>query len=233
MNTPISAVRQPALILSQSSSGPIRLGESFPVQITLANHGVSQAKDITVRVKETGSSLAPLQTNAFHIEKLKQGEKSSGEITFNTDKNIKPAIHKIPVEIQYTTPDKGEIGTSETLSLDVRGEADVSLMSIETDPSRIMKNTPFDLVIRLDNQELVMQKQSGLGSRFHFWEIKRHLLEESNLITMHRQYLSWIPGNQVNIHIRCMSLTKMTGVNMNERKISRSLFKVLRIIHLQ
>jgi hypothetical protein len=151
VNTPISAVRQPALILSQSSSGPIRPGESYPVQITLANHGVSQAKDITVRVKETGSSFAPLQTNAFHIEKLKQGEESSGEITFNTDKNVKPGIHKIPVEIQYTTPDKGEIITTETLSLDIRGDADVSLMSIETEPSRIMKNTPFDLVIRLDN----------------------------------------------------------------------------------
>jgi hypothetical protein len=151
VNTPISAVRQPALILSQSSSGPIRPGESFPVRISLTNRGVSQAKDITVRVKETGTSIAPLQTNAFHIEKLKQGEESSGEITFNTDTNVNPGIHKIPIEILYTTPDKGEIGTSETLSLDIRGEADVSLMSIETDPSRIMKNTPFDLVIRLDN----------------------------------------------------------------------------------
>ncbi|PWR76317.1 COG1361 S-layer family protein [Methanospirillum stamsii] len=151
VNTPISTVRQPALILSQSSSGPIKPGESFPVKITLTNMGISQAEDITLRVKETGLNIAPLQTNAFHIAKLRQGEESSGEITFNTDKKTTSGIHKIPVEIAFTTPDKGETQVTETISLDIRGEADVSIMSLETDPERIQENSPFDLVIRLDN----------------------------------------------------------------------------------
>lgn len=151
VNTPISSVRQPALIVSQSSSGPIRPGESFPVTISLTNRGASQAKDITVRVKETGLSIAPVYTGAFHIEKLKQGETSSGEIIFNTDKKVVSGIHKIPVDIIYTTPDRGEMVVSDTISLDIRGDADVSIMSLETNPSRIMENTPFDLIIRLDN----------------------------------------------------------------------------------
>lgn len=151
VNTPISAVRQPALILSQSSSGPVKPGESFPVKITLTNEGISQAKDITVRVRETGSSIAPIHTNAFHIEKLHQKEEASGEMIFSTDKEVVSGIHKIPVEIAFITPDKGESLVTETLSLDIRGEADLSIMSLETEPERIQENSPFDLIIRFDN----------------------------------------------------------------------------------
>lgn len=151
VNTPISAVKQPALILSQSSSGPIRPGESYPVKITLINMGISQAKDITLRVRETEPSIAPLQTNAFHIERLRQGEEASGEIIFNTDRKVTSGIHTIPVEVAYTTPDKGESITAETISLDIRGEADLSIMSLETSPERIPEHSPFDLIIRLDN----------------------------------------------------------------------------------
>ena len=151
VNTPISTVRQPALILSQSSSGPIKPGDSFPVKINLINKGIGQAKDITVRVRETGSSIAPMTTNAFHIEKLHEGDNAVGEIIFNTDKEVTSGIHKIPIEITFTTPDKGDTLVTETISLDIKGESDVSIMSLETDPERIQENSPFDLIIRLDN----------------------------------------------------------------------------------
>lgn len=151
VNTPISEVRQPALILAQSSSGPIRPGESLPITITLDNEGVSQAKDITVRIKETGPSIAPLYSGTFHVERLNQGAHISEDIVLSTDKDAISGIHKIPIEISYTTPDKGQTVAIEMISLEIRGEADLSITALETSPSRILENSPYDMIVRLDN----------------------------------------------------------------------------------
>ncbi len=151
VNTPITETRQPALILSQSTSGPIRPGDSLPVQLTLENHGVSQAKDITVRVKETGSSVATESTRAFHIDRLNDGDRAGGGIVLTTDKDAAAGIHQIPVEISYTSPDSGDTTLSEMISLSVRGQADLSINALETMPTRITENSPFDMIIRLEN----------------------------------------------------------------------------------
>lgn len=151
VNVPVSVIKQPMLIVSQTESGYVLPGDEVEVHLTIANSGQSPADDIFIRIAEESPSLAPKTSGSFHVENLEEGE--SEEIVFNliSDTDLDPGIREIPLDMSYYSVDGILVSQTAAFSLDVRGRAQLGIASIKTDPVRVMQGDQYDLIIRLEN----------------------------------------------------------------------------------
>lgn len=148
----VSSLKKPALILGQSGDASLKPGDAADVKVSVFNSGKSTAEDIFIRVSEDDPSLAAVKSQIFHIAKLGSGESESITISFISDRGMEPGVHEIPLEVTYSTVDGSTITQEDAVALDVKGEAELSIASLKTDPVRATGSDPLDMTIRIENQ---------------------------------------------------------------------------------
>ncbi|MGD9937156.1 MAG: COG1361 S-layer family protein [Methanoregulaceae archaeon] len=151
VNTPIAGLRQPALVLKQSTIGPFAPGERVTLPVSLLNAGSADAADILVRVGGNSTGLFPVGARSVDLPRLPRGGNHSFVIDLQVDRTAGTGLREVPVEIVYTTTDGTRVQGLDTLGVDLRGRGELAVASLKTDPVRVRQGDAFDLVVRMDN----------------------------------------------------------------------------------
>ncbi|NLX49126.1 MAG: hypothetical protein GXY82_04485 [Methanospirillum sp.] len=151
VNTRVTGLRQPALLLSQSTIGPFAPGDLASIAVSLANAGNGEASDVTLRFGANGSGLVPVGSRTVHLASSKPGSNQTFDLDLRVDRSAGSGLREVPVEVAYTALDGTRVRTTELLGLDLRGRAELAVASVKTDPVRVREGDEVDLVVRMDN----------------------------------------------------------------------------------
>ncbi|MDD1660948.1 MAG: hypothetical protein LUQ49_00625, partial [Methanomicrobiales archaeon] len=151
VNLDVGTQKRPALVLSQERPGYLPPGETGEMTITLSNEGASAASDITLRVERDGGGIAPTGGGTFHFERLGIGERVTLPLPLLAGTQAEPGIHDVAVAIGYTMLDGSRRTEQATVTVDVRGKADLAISSLKTTPPVIRKGDRVELVVRVEN----------------------------------------------------------------------------------
>lgn len=151
VNTPITGLRQPALVLSQSTVGPFAPGERASITVSLLNAGTADATDVLVRFGGNGTGLVPVGSRTIHFTSAPRGSNQTFVLDLQVDRSARAGLHEVPVEVAYTTVDGTRVQRTEILGVDLRGKGDLAVASVKTDPVRVREGDEVDLVVRMDN----------------------------------------------------------------------------------
>jgi LPXTG-motif cell wall-anchored protein len=151
VNTQISVLRTPSLGLENTFPEPVKPGTKIEGTITISNEGSTQADNIRVFVNGTPPMAIPAGISSFMIDRLSSGMSKEKNLSILIDKNTPTGIVEIPVRMTYALLDGSIIEDAGSIGLDVRGESEISITSVETTPSRVKPGEPFDLIIRVQN----------------------------------------------------------------------------------
>jgi hypothetical protein len=151
VDTPIGIQREAIIVMKSYPPDTVNPGDEIPVSIILRNEGMTLADEVTLKIENNSSLIAPKTANLFHIGVINGGEEKSVEVVLLSDKSADPGLIRVPVTVQYTWID-GSIHR-DTTSIDVmmKGEAELGFVSVDTSPRRVIANQPFDLTIRIEN----------------------------------------------------------------------------------
>lgn len=151
VNTQLSVMRTPSLSLENSFPEPVKPGTKIEGTIKIFNDGSTQADNIRVFINGTPPYAIPSGISSFMIDSLKAGMSKERNLSLLIDKNTPTGIIEVPVRMSYALLDGTIIEDSGSIGLDVRGESEISITSVETTPSRVNPGEPFDLIIRVQN----------------------------------------------------------------------------------
>jgi hypothetical protein len=141
-----------AIIDPQVSNTPLKPGDLFDISFTLENKGTGSAKNVRVEAKLENLPIVPLKDNSEYIEDLAPGKSKKISFPLKVSKNAEIAAYQIPIDIT-ALDDTGlsEITSSETMGIEVLGQAILSPASTTTEPSIVSRNQDFFLLIRVGN----------------------------------------------------------------------------------
>lgn len=151
VNTRIAGLRQPALVLSQSTVGPFAPGDLATIGLSLVNAGDADANDVLLRIGENTTGLIPIGSRMIHLGSTLRGANHTFTIDVQVDRSAGSGLHVVPVEVAYTAVDGTRVQSMEMLGIDLRGRSELSIASLKTDPVRVRQGDEFDLIIRMDN----------------------------------------------------------------------------------
>ncbi len=151
VNVPVSVIKKPMLLISQSGPEYVEPGDEVTVTLMVYNSGQSPADDIFIRVSEEDPSLAPKTSGSFHVERLDSNASTDLVLSLITDTDLEPGIRELALDVGYYTVDGVQVAQADAVSLDIRGRAKLGIASIKTDPVRVMQGDQYDLIIRLEN----------------------------------------------------------------------------------
>ncbi|HQJ88836.1 MAG TPA: hypothetical protein PLY91_09885 [Methanoregulaceae archaeon] len=151
VNTPIAGLRQPALVLKQSTIGPFAPGERATLPVSLLNAGSADATDVLVRIGGNGTGLFPVGTRSVDLARLPRGGNHTFFVDLQADRSAGTGLREVPVEIAYTTTDGTRVQGVDSLGVDLRGRGELAVASLKTEPVRVRQGDPFDLIVRMDN----------------------------------------------------------------------------------
>jgi hypothetical protein len=151
VDTPIGIQREAILVVKSYPPETVNPGDEIPVRIILRNEGKTLAEEVTLKIENDSTLIAPKTANLYHIGQVNGGEEKSVDLVLLSDRSANPGLIRVPVTVQYTWID-GSIH-SDTTSIDVmmKGEAELGFVSVDTSPRRVIANQPFDLTIRIEN----------------------------------------------------------------------------------
>jgi hypothetical protein len=151
VNTAVGIQKQAILIMDSSLTGSVNPGEEVPVTLTITNAGQILADDVTLRVDNVSGSVAPKTSDLYNLGTIGAGEQRSVSLVLLTDKATNPGLVRVPVTIGYTTIDG--MPTTQGTGIDVmmKGVAELGFVSVDTNPTRLTENTPYDLTVRIEN----------------------------------------------------------------------------------
>ena len=151
VNTPIAGLRQPALVLSQSTVGPFAPGERASIGLSLLNAGNADATDVLLRIGGNGTGLIPIGSRTVHLPAAPRGSNQTVTLDLQVDRSAGAGLRELPVEVAYTAVDGARVQGTELLGVDLRGRGELAVASVKTDPVRVREGEEFDLVVRMDN----------------------------------------------------------------------------------
>lgn len=151
VNTPVGIQKQAILILDSSLTGSQNPGDEIPVTVRVLNSGGMLADDVTVRIENVSSTVAPKNTDLYHLGTLGAGESRTFDLILLSDKNTAAGLTKVPVAIRYNAIDGTVMSQSTGIDVMFKGKAELGFVSVDTSPPRLTENTPFDLTIRIEN----------------------------------------------------------------------------------
>jgi hypothetical protein len=151
VNTPVGIQKQAILILDSSLTGSQNPGDEIPVSVTVTNSGGMLADDVTVKVENVSSTVAPKNTDLYHLGNLGAGEQKTFDLILLSDKNTVAGLVKVPVTIRYNAIDGTPMTQSTGIDVMFRGVAELGFVSVDTNPSRLTEGTPLDLTVRIEN----------------------------------------------------------------------------------
>ncbi|HPY60432.1 MAG TPA: hypothetical protein PLG55_06900 [Methanospirillum sp.] len=151
VNTQLSVLRTPSLALENTFPELVKPGTRIEGTIRIINEGSTQADNIRVFVNGSPPAVIPAGISSFLIDRLDSGMAREKNLSLLINKNMPTGIIDVPVRMTYALLDGTIIEDTGSIGLDVRGESEVSITSVETTPSRVKPGTPFDLIIRVQN----------------------------------------------------------------------------------
>ena len=151
VNTGEYVMQSPTLVITKQLPESVNPGDSFPVNLTIANSGAIRASDIILSTSTSSSSLGAKGPNTFSLGSLNGGEKESVTLDFMTDRYVPVGLQKILLSIEYKLPDGTPHHQDEVIEVPIKGEAELGFVSVDTNPRRVTAGEPFDLTIRIEN----------------------------------------------------------------------------------
>jgi len=151
VNSPIGIQKQAVLVLESTAPDSANPGDEIPVTLTVRNDGQLLAEDVTIRVRNVSTLVAPKGSDLYHLGLIGSGRVKTANLVFLSDKDTSPGLTQVPVTLQYTGVD-GVVHTQETaINLVMKGQGEMGFVSVDTSPRRVSENQPFDLTIRIEN----------------------------------------------------------------------------------
>jgi hypothetical protein len=117
----------------------------------MRNDGQLLADDVTLKIINASSSVAPKTTDLYHLGTLNPGEQKVVTITLLSDKDAAIGLIRVPVMISYNSLDGTPVSQQTGIDIMMKGNAELGFVSVDTSPPRLTENTPFDLTIRIEN----------------------------------------------------------------------------------
>lgn len=151
VNTQLSVMRAPSLVLEKDFPAMVRPGSTVDGALVIHNYGQVRADNLRLSLDTVGLPVAPSGSSAFLIDYLEPGQTRRVNLTFVTDKNAKSGLTEVPFLFSYNLLDGSPAMQNESVPLDIRGEAELGITSLETAPVRVFARQPFDLTIRIEN----------------------------------------------------------------------------------
>lgn len=151
VNTSVGVQKQAIMIIESSFPDTVNPGDEIPVALTIRNSGETLADDVTLKIDNVTSVIAPKSTAVYHVGPVPANEQKTVQVTLLSDKKTDPGLIRVPLTLQYSWLD-GTVHT-ETGSIDIvmKGKAELGFVSVDTSPRRITANQPFDITIRIEN----------------------------------------------------------------------------------
>jgi hypothetical protein len=151
VNSEVQIQKRPQITVNKQLPTSVIPGSDFNTTVVFSNDGQLSASNIQITVNTSTPSITAKTPGTYHIEKLGQGEQKTINMDFLTDKKTTQGINPINLIIDYQNPDGSFQRQFETLGVRVRGQAQLDISQITTDPSRVQKGDQFTLFIRVEN----------------------------------------------------------------------------------
>ena len=151
VNTAVGIERQAILIMGSSLNGSVNPGDEIPLTLTLSNAGQTLADDVVLQITNVTGSIAPKNTDLYHLGTLNAGDQKTMSLTLISDKQASIGLVRIPVVISYKSIDGTPLSQESGIDVMMKGVAELGFVSVDTNPSRLNQGTPFDLTIRIEN----------------------------------------------------------------------------------
>ncbi|MBP2146092.1 hypothetical protein J2129_001546 [Methanofollis sp. W23] len=150
VNSAYAVIKRPAITVARTVPDQVIPGESFSLGLVLTNVGGARARDLSVQVS-TNDSLVSLTPEHYYFESLEPGEEVGLNLTFSTDRKTPTGVQQVPLALAYRAPDTTRTNMTETVGVQVKGQAQMGIASLSTDPPRLASGNPFTLIIRIEN----------------------------------------------------------------------------------
>jgi hypothetical protein len=151
VNTAIGIQRQAILIMDSSLDGTANPGEEIPLTLTVRNAGQTLADDVTVKIENMSTVVAPKNADLYHLGVISPGEQQTVNLVLLSDKKANAGLIRIPVTISYHAIDGAPLTQTTGIDLMMKGKAELGFVSVDSNPPRLTENAPFDLTIRIEN----------------------------------------------------------------------------------
>ena len=151
VNTAVGIERQAILIMSSTLTGSVNPGDEIPVTLTVSNAGQTLADDVILRIENVSATVAPKNSDAYHLGAILAGGQKTVDMALLSDKKTTAGLVRIPVTISYHAIDGSERTQITGIDLIMKGKTELGFVSVDTNPPRLTENTPFDLMVRIEN----------------------------------------------------------------------------------
>jgi hypothetical protein len=151
VNTASGIQKQAILIMDSSLAGSVNPGDEIPVTLTMRNAGQLLADDVTLKITNVSSSVAPKSTDLYHLGTISPGEQKTVTLVLLSDKDAGTGLVRVPVTVSYNALDGTPVSQQTGIDIMMKGMAELGFVSVDTSPPRLTENTPFDLTIRIEN----------------------------------------------------------------------------------
>jgi hypothetical protein len=151
VNTAVGIERQAILIMGSSLNGSVNPGDEIPVTLTVSNAGQTLADDVILRIENVSGTVAPKISDSYHLGSISAGGQKTIDLAFLSDKKTQAGLVRVPVTISYNAIDGSERTQVTGIDLMMKGVAELGFVSVDTNPPRLLENTPFDLTVRIEN----------------------------------------------------------------------------------
>jgi len=151
VDTPVGIQKQALIIIGSTINGTVTPGDEIPVTISIDNEGQLLADDVTLKISNVSTYLAPEYTDTYDIGLLNPGDEKSVNAVLLSDKSTTPGLVQVPITISYKAIDGTQIDQPSSIDLKLDGKAELGIVSVDTNPSPLVDSTPFDLTIRVEN----------------------------------------------------------------------------------
>lgn len=151
VNTVSGIQKQAILIMDSSLPGSVNPGDEIPVTLTVTNAGQLLADDVTVKITNVSSRVAPKSTDQYHLGTVGPGEQKAVNLVLLSDRDGKSGLVRVPVAISYNALDGTAVTEQTGIDIMMKGRAELGFVTVDTSPAQLTEGTPFDLTIRIEN----------------------------------------------------------------------------------
>lgn len=151
VNTSLGIQKAAILIMDSSLPESVNPGDEIPVTITVMNSGQFLADDVTLKITNVSGSIAPKNTDLYHIGRIDYGEQKNISFVLLSDKQADIGLIRVPVLIAYNSLDGKPLTQTSGIDVKMLGKAELGFVSVDTNPPRLSEGTPFDLTVRIEN----------------------------------------------------------------------------------
>jgi uncharacterized membrane protein len=151
VNTASGIQKQAILIMESSLPVSVNPGDEIPVTLNVKNAGQLLADDVTLKIINVSSNVAPKSTDLYHLGTVSPGDQKTVTLALLSDKDATSGLIRVPVEISYNALDGTPVTDQTGIDIMMKGKAELGFVTVDTSPARLTEGTPFDLTIRIEN----------------------------------------------------------------------------------